>query len=126
MTTKAKIENYSPALVAVLLATYDPKADEATRTAQVAQLAAENGKTTRSVIAKLSNLKVYVPKVYATKKGTKPVSKAAIVGAIAGVTGASEDVLDSLSKATKNALVIVYNAITEAQDAAGDFDPETD
>jgi len=70
----------------------------------VEAIAEAMGKSVRSVIAKLSREKVYVAKVAA--KGTR-VTKAALISAIAVKFGVEGEALESLEKATKEALEIL-------------------
>jgi|19_taG_2_1085344.scaffolds.fasta_scaffold07397_5 Tfp pilus assembly protein PilP len=102
--TPEKAKNYTPEMVATMLDTYSPEASQDERDAQVNQLVVDLGRSKRSIVAKLSSLKVYVPKEYKTKQGAKPVSKAALVSVVASVCGADEDVFDSLEKANKNVI----------------------
>ena len=107
--------NYTPAMESILEKGYNPDASETERTSQVAALAVELDRTTRSVIAKLSNMQLYVPKTYKTKTGSNPVRKSQIVAAIAAKANVDEDIVGSLESATKNALIVVYNTIVKAQ-----------
>ena len=70
----------------------------------VEAIAAELGKSVRSVIAKLSREKVYVAK--ATAKSTR-VTKAALISAIAVKFGVTDEALASLEKADKATLEIL-------------------
>ncbi len=63
------------------------------------------GKTARSVIAKLAREGVYKAKGKAS--ATERVTKAQLVAKIAAAVGATEEALESLEKATKEALEIV-------------------
>lgn len=62
------------------------------------------GKSVRSVVAKLSREKVYVPKTYVTKTGEAVVRKNAHADFLAQALGLSEADADSLTKANKTAL----------------------
>ena len=106
-----KTVNYTEEAVARLHEVYEGDADEATRDAQVAQLAVELAKSTRSIRAKLTREGVYVAKAKAPA-GKAVVRKAELVTAIAKAMGADEDVIGSLEKATKVALTKVLNALT--------------
>lgn len=108
MTAKTKIVNYTPEMEATMKATYVPTATQDERTEQVAELAVKLNRSTRSVVAKLTTMGVYVAKAYKTKQGNKPVRKETIVRAIEVQVGAE---LDGLEKATKNALIRIYNAL---------------
>lgn len=75
----------------------------------VESLAEAFGKTTRSIVAKLSREGVYVAK--AKTKGEARVKKEALVAQIANVVGVSEEEVGSLEKATASALALVLNAL---------------
>lgn len=70
----------------------------------VEAIATELGKTVRSVIAKLSREKVYVAKT-APKAGR--VTKAMLISAIAVKFGVTDEALESLEKASKEALEVL-------------------
>lgn len=76
----------------------------------VENIAVSVGKSVRSVIAKLSREKVYVAKGR-TESGAARVTKSALIALIAGKIGASEESLESLEKATKEALELVAKAL---------------
>ena len=95
----AKVENYTVEAVATIVEGY--KAGEALEV-----LAAKVGKSVRSVVAKLSREGVYVAKNKATGKG-KAVTKADLVAKIAEKFGADVAKLESLEKASKEALEIL-------------------
>jgi hypothetical protein len=105
-----KTVNYTDEMVAVLRAGYDGSADEATRDAQVAQLADEVGKSAASIRAKLTREGLYVPKAKAPA-GKAVVRKAELVQAIADAMDVDVDVIGSLEKATKVTLNRVLNAL---------------
>lgn len=100
----AKKENYSAETTAALLKAYETEKNTET-------LAKMFGKTAKSIVAKLSREKVYVKATYKTKTGEQPVSKQEIVAEIATLVNQSEEVLESLEKATKPALLIIKNAL---------------
>lgn len=106
-----KTVNYTDEMVARLHEGYDGEADEATRDAQVAQLAEELGKSAQSIRAKLTRERLYVPKAKAPA-GKATVRKAQIVTAIAKAMEVDEDVVGSLEKANKNTLLRVLKHIT--------------
>jgi hypothetical protein len=95
-TTSAKAVNYTAEQVEVLVAGY--KAGES-----VEVLAAKIGKSVRSAVAKLSREGVYVAKA----KATASVTKADLIEKIAAKFGVASEKLDSLEKATKEALEIL-------------------
>ncbi len=97
-----KIVSYTPEQTAQLVAGY-------TAGEPVEALAVSVGKSVRSVIAKLSREGVYAPKTKA--KGEARVTKAMLVALIAAKVGASEEALESLEKATHEALELVANAL---------------
>lgn len=107
---KGKPENYSAEVTAQLLVEYEAsdKSDNVIKT-----MAEKFGKTTRSIVAKLSREGVYKKKVYTTKTGGTPVSKEQHVQAIAAFIGVSPDKLDSLEKANKGVLVTIENAVKD-------------
>ena len=86
--------NYTPEQTAQLVANY--KAGES-----VEQLATMFGKTTRSVVAKLSREGVYQTKSKAT---VARVKKADLVDAIANRVGVAPETFDSLEKANHEVL----------------------
>lgn len=103
MTEKtAVVVNYTPEMTATLVEGY--KAGET-----VEALAAKVGKTVRSVIAKLAKEGVY--KSPEKVAGKREMKKAEMVAEIAKETGVSEEVLESLEKATGPALMAVLKAL---------------
>lgn len=99
---KAKVENYSAEVTNQLIEQY-------AEGASVEALANAFGKSVRSVIAKLTREKVYVSKAKA--KGATRVTKAKLVARIAELTDSTEFALDSLEKATHEALEIVLKSL---------------
>ena len=71
----------------------------------VETIAADLGKSVRSVVAKLSREGVYKAKTKA--KGAGRVTKAAMITAIAAKVGSTDEALESLEKATHEALAAV-------------------
>ena len=100
--------NYTKIQEARLAEVYDAEASWEVRSEQVDDLAEEFGKKRASIVAKLSNMKVYVKKNYTTKSGGESVRKGAIVGLIAGVMGETEEAFDTLSKANKTVLEAIW------------------
>ena len=86
--------NYTPEQTAQLVANYKAGAT-------VETLATMFGKTTRSVVAKLSREGVYQAK---SKSTTTRVKKAELVDAIANRIGVAPEVFDSLEKANHEVL----------------------
>ncbi len=79
----------------------------------VETLATEFGKSVRSIVAKLSKEKVYVPKTKA--KGEARVTKAELVDQIAASLGVPAERMESLEKATSEVLDLVAKALVEKQ-----------
>lgn len=101
-----KIVNYTAEQTAKAVADYAAGAT-------VEAIATSLGKTTRSVIAKLTKEGVYKSK--AREVGKREMLKAEMVAEIATITGVNEEVLESLEKATGPALMAVLKALREAQ-----------
>jgi len=70
----------------------------------VERLAEELGKSTKSIIGKLSREGVYERAVYKNKSGTSPITKAEIFLNIAENLGIEVESLDGLEKSPKAAL----------------------
>ena len=104
MTEKTKAVNYTAEQTAALVQGY--LAGE-----PVAGLAAAFGKTTRSIIAKLSREGVYKAKEYTTKTGEPPIKKDVVADKIGSLCGLSEGEIDSLTKANKTALAKILNTL---------------
>ena len=75
----------------------------------VEAIAARLGKSTRSVVAKLSREGVYKAKSKA--KGTQAPKKAELIAEIAHSIGTSEELIESLEKATREALELIAKAV---------------
>lgn len=100
--TAVKIVNYTPEMTATIVEGF-----KAGKTPEA--LAAEVGRTLRSVIAKLSREGVYKAAEKAT--GKREMLKAEMVAEISKEIGVSEEVLESLEKATGPALMAVLKAL---------------
>ncbi len=98
----ATVQNYTPEMTAEIVEAY--KSGET-----VEVIAERTGKTVRSVVAKLSREGVYIPKTKA--KGTNVVRKAELITEIAFAIGTSEELIESLEKATKEALELIARAV---------------
>lgn len=107
-----KPANYTAEQTASMVSAYVANPSAAT----VAELAADLGKTVRSVVAKLSREGVYVAKTYTTKSGETPVKKDDLADRMASAFGLTEAEADSLTKANKTALVKIL-AVVSAQQA---------
>lgn len=104
VVAKGKVENYSAEVTDCLLSAY-----RSGKT--VEELAVAFGKTTRSIVAKLSREKVYTKKVYVTKAGVTPVSKEQHVATIAAFMGVDAGKLESLEKANKTVLTLIEDTL---------------
>jgi hypothetical protein len=104
MTTNAKTVNYTKEQTDDLKARY--AAGES-----VADLAKALGKTTRSIVAKLSREGVYKAKEYVSKTGEKPAKKSDIVQRISELANIPIDQCDSLEKVNKQLLVNLIAAL---------------
>ncbi len=108
----AKVANYTDEQTALMVERY--KAGDTTEV--IAQLV---GKSVRSVVAKLSREKVYVPKAYVSKTGEKPVKKDTVADAIGAVLKMTEPEIESLTKANKTALAKIFKALAESKPIDG-------
>jgi (p)ppGpp synthase/HD superfamily hydrolase len=105
----AKTVNYTPEQTAVLISRYvDEKVS-------VEAIAAEFGKSVRSIVAKLSREGVYKAKEYTTKKGDAPVKKDALASELMLLVGLTEAEADSLGKANKTALAKILAIVKAAK-----------
>jgi len=98
MMTEATKTNYTPEQTAVLVAGY--KAGTTVET-----LATQLGKSTRSVVAKLSREGVYQAK--SKTSGVARVKKSELVDAIANRVGVAPETFDSLEKANHEVLEVI-------------------
>lgn len=76
-------------------------------------IASALGKSTRSVIAKLSREGVYKAKEYKTKTGGTVIAKETYVELIARELNVEPDFLGGLEKANKTTLELIYKALVE-------------
>ena len=102
MTAKAS-GNYTEDMINDITAKYKSAPLRAT----VDALAAEHGKTVRSVIAKLSAIGIYQKPVAVTKRGEPVVRKSEIVAELMAALGTDETLasLDKVSKTDLEALL---------------------
>ncbi|MCP4443632.1 MAG: hypothetical protein GY810_32410 [Aureispira sp.] len=113
MTKEGKAVNYTAENVERMSDVYGAAETEAERKEAVTSLAKELGKTINSIVAKLSSEGVYI-KAAKTKAGAKAETKADIVADIAKNLGVSEATFESLSNATKAALVALREGVADA------------
>ena len=114
MTKSVKAVNYTAKNVEYMVAAYEATFSDSARKAVVEMLANELGKSTKSIIAKLSREGVYIKAVKATKSGAAIVSKAQLVASIAVQLEIQPSLIPSLTKATKADLETVLNALTNS------------
>lgn len=107
-----KMPNYTPEMTAKMVEDY-------TAGVSVAAIAEAVGKTTRSVIAKLSREGVYKAKEYVSKTGEKPVKKDTTADAIGAILRLSENDTTSLAKANKVALKAIFEALANSKPLDG-------
>ena len=80
------------------------------------EIIADNlGKTVRSIVAKLSREKVYIKKEYKSKTGETPVKKDIHADAIGAILRLPENDIESLTKANKNALRVIFEALANSK-----------
>ena len=101
-------------MTATKIVNYTPEQTEKVKTDYLAGVTVEDiataiGKTVASVRAKLSKEGVY--KAPAKEAGKREMKKAEMVAAISIEIGVSEEVLESLEKATSPALMAVLKAL---------------
>ena len=111
MTQSVKAANYTAKNVDYMVTAYVNTISDSARKAVVSMLANELGKSTKSVIAKLSREGVYVKAAKATKSGKVIVKKEAMVNDIAMLLDLDFEDVKSLGKATKASLEIVLAAV---------------
>ena len=105
----ASAKNYTDEMVNAMTEQYQANPTRET----VDSLAREFGKTTRSIIAKLSREGVYVAQPRTTKTGEPIVSKNEIVNDIASLLQVEVDDIASLEKATKIDLKNLMSRLSE-------------
>lgn len=104
----AKTVNYTPEQTLQVIADYQAGVS-------VETIAQNMGKTVRSVVAKLSREKVYKAKEYVSKTGEKPVKKDIHAEMIGRILKLPENDVDSLTKANKNALKVIFEALANSK-----------
>ena len=104
----AKTVNYTAEQTSAMVSDY-------TSGVSVESIAEKLGKSVRSVVAKLSREGVYKAKTYVSKTGEKPVKKDVHADAIGAILRLSENDVDSLTKANKNALKAIFDALANSR-----------
>ena len=102
MTATAKPVNYTPEQTTQLVEAYK-------RGTAVEQIAQELGKSTRSIVAKLSREGVYQPK--AKTSGQTRVKKAELVDKLASLCEVAPEVFESLEKANYEVLEMLLQKL---------------
>ena len=100
--TATKTVNYTPEQTKAIVEAY-----QAGQTVEA--IAGETGKSTRSIVAKLSREGVYKAKTKA--RGEHAPRKAELITEIAHAIGTSEELIESLEKATREALELIVKAV---------------
>jgi hypothetical protein len=106
MTAENKTVNYTAEQTEKMVADYKAGIS-------VEAIATELGRNVRSVIAKLAKEQVYVSKT--REAGKRVMLKSEMVSEIAKLVGKSEEVMESLEKATGVALMAVLTALRAAK-----------
>jgi hypothetical protein len=104
----AKTVNYTPEQTQKIINDYQ-------NGVSVEQIADNLGKTVRSIVAKLSREKVYIKKEYKTKTGESVVKKDTHADAIGAILRLPENDIESLTKANKNALKAIFEALANSK-----------
>ncbi len=100
--------NYTPEQTAQIIADY--------QSGLSVEIIADNlGKTVRSIVAKLSREKVYIKKEYKTKNGESVIKKDSHADAIGAILRLPENDIESLVKANKNALKVIFEALANSK-----------
>ena len=110
--SKVVAVNYTPEQTAAVVSGY-------TNGMSVESLAADMGKSARSIIAKLSREGVYKAKVYTTKVGEPVIKKDAHADAIGSILNLSESETESLTKANKSVLRKIFEALANSKPIEG-------
>jgi hypothetical protein len=111
--TNTKAAKYSDEDVKRLVSAYKSADTDLDRKLVVINFADALGKTTNSIIAKLSGLKVYKKPEKVTKNGSAIVRKSELVNKIADAIGEDAEVMESLEKATKIVLEKILAAVSK-------------
>ena len=104
----AKNVNYTPEQTQAIINDYQ-------NGVSVETIAENVGKTVRSIVAKLSREKVYIKKEYKSKTGETPVKKDIHADAIGAILRLPENDIESLTKANKNALKAIFEALANSK-----------
>ena len=110
-TAAAKVVNYTAEQTVMVVSEYTANPVKET----VEMLAEKLGKTTKSIVAKLSREGVYKKAEYKTKAGEKVEKKDETADAIGAILGLSETDTSSLAKANKIALKAIFAALANSK-----------
>ena len=108
--TKTPVVNYTDAQVERLQEVYTANPNKST----VEALAKEFGKTTRSIVAKLSRLGIYVKPAAVAKDGNPVQKKNDLADAIGAVLKFTEAEMTGLASAPKTALQKIFTALANS------------
>jgi K+/H+ antiporter YhaU regulatory subunit KhtT len=103
-----KTINYTPEQTAQIISDYQ-------NGVSVEIISHNLGKTVRSIVAKLSREKVYIAKEYKTKTGESVIKKDTHADAIGAILRLPENDIESLTKANKNALKVIFEALANSK-----------
>lgn len=103
--------SYTTEITQYLIKEYENEPTKAT----VEKLAEEIGKSTKSIIGKLSREGVYQREIYLSKTGEPPITKNEIVNNIAEALGIEVETLSGLEKSPKAALKALEEAVAGSQ-----------
>jgi hypothetical protein len=109
-TTKTPVVNYTDAQVERLKEVYTATPTKGT----VEALASEFGKTTRSIVAKLSRLEIYQKPVALAKDGKPVQKKNDLADAIGKVLKMTEAEISGLAASPKTALQKIFDALANS------------
>lgn len=98
---------YTPEILDKIVKTYTATPGLET----VSALAKEFNLPPRSIISKLSALGIYKKKEYLNKRGEPPIKKEVYIDKIADMLGIEPQLLESMEKVTKIALIQIYEGI---------------
>ncbi len=114
MTTTTKNVNYSKTDLERLISAYDSCDSDAERKETIVKFSDALGKTTNSIIAKLSNMKVYIKPTKVSKTGEAIIKKGVLVDKIAEIMGEDAEEIETLEKANKTVLQKILKFISES------------
>ena len=117
-TTTTKTANYSAEQENAILAAA-AEAGGKIGAELATELAAQMGKSAKSLIAKASRLGVYQAAVRTRKDGSPVVKKDDTATAIGRILGLSEPDVDSLTKANRRALMAIFEALANSRPIDG-------